>query len=641
MAAPHLSHHRTTGSVATRLLITVALLALLIATPGCVDEPIPVYRETIHLRGAPYDRGLDHGKRLRPRIRAFYTQLLATALLPNLNREQPSIGGFLKGYAVAPYTNGQFSYRVLLEMAQAVETQLPDRYKDEMRGIADGSGMTYEQILILNTFPDTVLAVRAIAATLRFSRGPRIGRWQVLGVKNTKGEQVKEKAYVPSFTAQAVEIPTDAKIRLVLTDPEGVDPKTVRVQLDTHVYEPGDPAVSTRALDTDPGELKELEVILTPDKPMPAAAVQALILQVADVTIADNPLPAHPRFGREETLTFTTAGYGKALEDVPNTGVDDGRTRPPPVAFAVKGPATTNGEPLLAQHFALLDAGAAHQATTLFVHHAEPGSGTADHAYVSWAGMTWGFSGMNRHGVAWACNFSDTLDNAILKDLIPQLNDISKAKLTTTGWPIGMAMREVSRDAGDSDAATAKLRTMQHVMGWNCTIVDKGGKLRIAEVDANAKGLGVALLADAVTVVQWRGDAANSPSSNTEHDLRAAVHFVANFDDVDPLITALADGLLGQQGVPVQIANQRVVSSYFFKSLLAFHSLGAVLAERFGTFDVKSAQALLSDRRFVDKSDSMNAVVFEPSAGRIHHAMGAVPATDAVWKTFTFGEGGQ
>lgn len=658
MAAPSLFHHlRLSGAhpCPTRLhtaverhnsrrllrvlpLLLVALMAL--PSGGCVDQPVAVYRETIHLRGTPYERGLDHGKRLRHRIRAFYTKLLTTALLPNLNREQPSIAGFLTRYAGPDYADGKFSYRVLLEMALTVEKKLPERYKEEMRGIAEGAGLTYEQILILNTFPDTVLAVRAIAATLRYSRGPRIGRWQVQGLKDDQGSQTPETAYNPSFLAQAVEIPTTAKFVFVLTDPEGVDPDTVRIQLDRTVYEPGDPAISTRVLDTGDAKLKELEVTFTPTKPMPAATVQALILQVADVTIADNPLPAHPRFGREETLTFTTVGFGKKKEDVPNIGVDDGRTRPPPVAFAVKGAATTDGDPILAQHFTLLDAGAAHEATTLFVHHAEEGSGKADHAYVSWAGMTWGFSGMNKRGVAWACNFSDTLDNAILKDLIPQLSKISEARLTSSGWPIGLAMREVSRDANDSDEATAKLGTMQHVMGWNCSVADKGGKLRVAEIDANA-AIGSTELADAVTVLKWNGSPENSPASNTENDLRTSVHYINNADDVDATITSLATSLLGAQGVPVRIANQRVVSTYFFKSLLAFHSLGAVLAEQYGKLDVKAAQAILSDKRFVDRSDSMNAVVFEPSKGRIHHAMGKVPATNASWETFTFGEEGQ
>ncbi len=619
-----------------RLAALVTLLAL--SAPACTEQPVGVYRETIHLRGTPYERGLDHGKRLRPRVRAFYTKLLDTALLPNLNREQPSISGFLTRYAGPTYADGQFSYRVLLEMAQSVESQLPDRYKDEMQGIADGSGLTYEQVLILNTFPDTVLAVRSIAATLRYSRGPRVLRWQFIGWKDGKGEQRKEQDYDPGPTALAAEIPTDAKLRIVLADPEGVAPETVRLQLDTRVYEPGDPAIVTQALPTKDGEPKELEVVLTPNGPMPAAAVQSLIIQAADTTIADDPLPAHPRFGREETITFSTVGYGKTAAEIPNIGVDDGRTRPPPVAFAVKGKATVDGAPILAQHFALLDAGAAHEATTLFVHHPVAGDTAPAHAYVSWAGLTWGFSGMSQAGVAWGCNFSDTLDTAILKDLIPQLSKIENAQLTSTGWPIGLAMREVSRGAKGSDEAIATLAGLQHVNGWNCVIADKAGALRVAEIDAETEPIPNDI-PQAVTPVKWNGTPESSPASDTPDDIRASVHYVQKVQDVDPALPVLAAALL-PPGVPIRVDMQRVVSSYFFKSLLAFNNLGRVITERYGKIDVAAAQEILADKRFVDFSDSMNAVVFEPASGRIHHAMGAVPATDAPWQTFTFGDGG-
>ncbi|MCO4761175.1 MAG: hypothetical protein KC502_06700 [Myxococcales bacterium] len=600
-----------------------------------------VYRETIHLRGAPYARGLDHGKRLRHRIRAFYTQVLSTALLPNLNREQPSIAGFLTHYQGDAYADGKFSYQLLLEMAQSVETQLPEHYKEEMRGIADGCGLSYDQILLLNTFPDTVLAVRAIAATLRYSGGPSLVRWEVKGLKNAKGEPAKEKKYNALATAQAVEIPTDAQIRLVLSDADGVDPKTVRVQLNSTLYVHGDAGLAMKQLTTKEGEPKELEVILTPTEPLAAASVQAVMISAADTTILADPPPAHARFGRPETLTFTTKGYGKKAAEVPNKGIDDGRTRPPPIAFAVKGSATKDGAPILAQHFALLDAGAAHEGTTLFVHHAEEGSGKSDHAYLSWAGLTWGFSGMSKRGVAWACNFSDTLDNAILKDLLGQLTGgLDKAKLTSKGWPIGLAMREISREATDSDAAMTQLVKYQHLMGWVCMVADKDGKLRLAEIDADAEPIDDNL-PEGVTVVKWNGSPENSPASNTEDDLRAGVHYVEKTVDVDPLITALATALLGNAGVKVTIDSQRVVSTYFFKSLLVFHTLGTILTEQHGKLDVPAAQAILSDPRLVDKSDSMNAVVFEPATGKIHHAMGAVPATDAPWETFSFADGGQ
>jgi len=57
------------------------------------------------------------------------------------------------------------------------------------------------------------------------------------------------------------------------------------------------------------------------------------------------------------------------------------------------------------------------------------------------------------------------------------------------------------------------------------------------------------------------------------------------------------------------------------------------VAAGYGTFDVAKMQTLLSDKAVVDTSDSMNAVVYEPASGKLHSAMGAVPATSMPFET--------
>ena len=450
--------------------------AVALALTGChTDEPVGVTREVVHLRGDGYQRGLQHGTQLKWRIRAFYTKLLTVALFPNLGREQPAIAGFLTHYQEPQYQGGKFSYQLLLEMAHSVEPKLQQDVLDEMRGIAEGSGLTYDEVLVLNTFADTVLAVRAIAATLKLSRGPRLESVQFVGKLDGKGAQIKAIAYVPLASAVTTDVPLDAKVRLVLSDPEGVDPTTVHIVLgatglgsdDQLVFEPGSPGYSAEELDD-----KRLAITLTPPGGLPAAQAVSMLLSAGDKTIAADPPPAHPRFGRDEGLTFTTAGDTRLAGAVPNTAPDDGRSRPPPVAVAVRNAATKDGSLLLAQHFALLDAGAASDATVVLVHHPETGKAWTT---VGWVGMAFGFSGMSESGLTYACNFSDTLDNAIVKDLLPKVSKIATAELTAGGMPIGFAMRAALRQATTVQEAIEVLRPMQHIMGLECLLGDAAG----------------------------------------------------------------------------------------------------------------------------------------------------------------------
>ena len=116
------------------------------------------------------------------------------------------------------------------------------------------------------------------------------------------------------------------------------------------------------------------------------------------------------------------------------------------------------------------------------------------------------------------------------------------------------------------------------------------------------------------------------------------MHFVEHVVDVNPGITNIASALLAKSGLNVRIASQSVVSTYWLKSLRTAHRLGVALAAGRGTYDVVKLQSLLGEPQFVDRSDSMNAVVLEPAKGLLHHAMGAAPATDAPWQTFSFAE---
>jgi len=65
---------------------------------------------------------------------------------------------------VAPAVGGTGK---LLEWARSVEKFIPEAYRQELRGIADGAGMTYERVLVANTMVDrfqTLMCSTVVAA---------------------------------------------------------------------------------------------------------------------------------------------------------------------------------------------------------------------------------------------------------------------------------------------------------------------------------------------------------------------------------------------------------------------------------------------------------------------------------------------
>ncbi len=235
------------------------------------------------------------------------------------------------------------------------------------------------------------------------------------GVDNDGDGQVDEtdehpfSPYDPSPHATMTEVPPDRPIRIVLKDqalmaiPEGPNPASIRLQLDDTIYEPGNPHITTSKL-VERGVLEAVASFL-PDGGFPAAAAVSLLVQGGDLSLITDPPPAHARFMRDERITFTTKGYGKAAWEVPNRGREDGRTQPTSISLALRGSATSDGTPLLAQHFALLDTNTSHQHTVLYVQYPDIGQ---PFAVVGWTGIVGGFSGMNAVGLSDASNRRST-----------------------------------------------------------------------------------------------------------------------------------------------------------------------------------------------------------------------------------------
>jgi hypothetical protein len=595
-----------------------AFVALAIAVIACAPQRPPTTRETVTLTGAPYDRGLQHGTRLRSKIRSFYTTLLTNSLYPYLSREQPDIASVLTEYRKPQYQEGRFAHALLLDSARSVERTLNRAIREELQGIADGSGLTYEEVLVLNTFVDSVLAIRGVALAIRLGRAPVIESLELVGastdgVDNDGDGQVDEAGegvfspFVPELNAQAVELPVDVKLKVRLRDADGVDPATVRVTFGDERFTQGSPQLVLTTPDPE-----HLELVATPSQPLASGSVVTVVVSAGDKVVLDAPPPPHASFMRDEELVFTVRGAGLDRRDVRRPRLFDSRTRPPSIAAGVRGAATAGGGIYLAQHFALLDANTSHKHTVVLRH--QPDDGPA-FVTIGWAGVVYGFSGMSERGVGYVCNPADTLDNSVVGSVLRDVADLSRAKLLATGMPMGFVGRKLLREATDAASARAVMQTVDHVYGWTCVVGDAAGGLEVVEVDSDVFQFGQGAVS---SYTPADVDASGRPFASVGvDDVLAGSSYAKNVDDAPVLPIA-----------GTRVAPQRLWSSFFYRSRRAMDGLGRKVQSAYGSLDVAALETILADPELVDRSDSMNAVVLDLVARHVHSAMGQVPATD-------------
>ena len=592
--------------------MSTALRVVALTLTACGAATPPPTRQTLELSGPPYARGFQHGQTLQSEVRAFYTRMLSSSILPNLDREQATLSAVLPAYQRDVYANGQFSYRLLLESARAMEAAMPAALREEMHGIADGAAVSYEQVLITNTFLDAVLSLRAVAQVANQAQAPILERVVVPGLdqdgQDNDGDGVvdnpseAEFAYLPLRYASRVEIPPDARFVLTLMAPHGVDPSSIRITLNGHLFASGSSSISTRNPNGDP---TRLEVGFTPPEPLVPGPV-ALRIQAGDLDVVSDPPPAHAHFMRGERLTFTVRGTGRPPWEVTNREPTMSFGHPTSFAFAQNG--------LLGHEFALLDANAAHENTVLFVHH--PDNAEA-FAVVGWAGMVAGLSGMNAAGLALACEPSDTLNNTMVRGLLAQADDLSVATLVSSGVGIGTFQREALE--GDTTVASAISRAAatEHAYGWSCLLQDATAGARAIEVNADPGVFEFGPNDQDAHALPW--------ASAGHGDLRAASHFVANTADM-PAFTV--------EGI--RIGPQSGWSTFFYRSLDTWSLVGDQFAALSSPLDLNSAISILQNPALVDPTDSMNAVVFDTAHHRLSAAMGAEPATASPFQEFAF-----
>lgn len=596
-------------------LVPLVLLAL----AGCGVAQPPAHWEFLNLSGAPYDQGLVQGQRFSSKMRSLYTQLLTTSILPYLNRERPSIAEMLWTYQDPKYDDGRFSTLLFEESAQNLWDFFPPEYQQELQGLADGSGMSLSEVLVLNTFMDTLMAFRAITYFIRDQSSPHLVEIEFSqagqdGVDNDGDGETDEDgegtlAFEPDPWVNFVEVPADTALSLCLSDPDGVDPELVRIQTPSGSFRPGDPGL-TAGTCGDQGQ--DLRVTLRPPGGFPPASYVSVIVSAGDMRRIEDPPPTKANMAREVRFGFTTRGFGGAPGEVPEISFDDQRSQPGPFGFAARGAATRDGSPLLAHHFSLLDSNTAHKHTALLYHHPETGLA---HATAGWAGCTFGFSGMNQAGLAIAANPCESLNNPLTAEF---RRDLFLARLVSSGIPAGILLRMALTQAASVAEALPLLQAAPKTFGWCWLLADASGELALLETtsDILQDGSGSFVIRPADRDARGR-----MLASAGGDDLRLHVHFRANLSDLDL-------SFLGYSLRP-----QRYFSNYYFRSVRSHHLLGKELSERLGALDVAAAEAILSQPALRDARDSMNAVVFEPAARRMHFAMGQVPATDGPFLT--------
>ena len=153
------------------LPLALALLALAVAGVAAAPWLTSHAPRVVELRGTHREIGLQHGRLLSREIRALYDAYVLHGLV---EKEQRSIDD-------------------LTNVARHYEPFIPAELREELHGIAEGSGLPYDHILVMNTFADALLGKSprfCSAVAVHGSDGLLVGRnldWVDHGVAHRSG----------------------------------------------------------------------------------------------------------------------------------------------------------------------------------------------------------------------------------------------------------------------------------------------------------------------------------------------------------------------------------------------------------------------------------------------------------------------
>ncbi|UCH33782.1 MAG: hypothetical protein JSV65_14615 [Armatimonadota bacterium] len=123
--------------------VFVAMLVAAALAAGCAAAPERFHAgrveqidgiTVLHVEGGPYDMGLQQGVLMRQQIKGLWLDYIRASVM-----------------------NGRgYTHDYMLQCARTMEKHIPAEYIEEMKGVAEGAGVAYEDILIMHTHADTV-----------------------------------------------------------------------------------------------------------------------------------------------------------------------------------------------------------------------------------------------------------------------------------------------------------------------------------------------------------------------------------------------------------------------------------------------------------------------------------------------------
>ena len=112
----------------------------------------------VYLSGSPYELGRQHGEALREEVRESVSQVL----------------GYFRHYVTIPWVNARLANWWLDRGWTPARAFVPPAILEELRGLADGSGVPLQELYRLHAIPDRTYACSNFAAWGRATGGGRL-----------------------------------------------------------------------------------------------------------------------------------------------------------------------------------------------------------------------------------------------------------------------------------------------------------------------------------------------------------------------------------------------------------------------------------------------------------------------------------
>ena len=112
----------------------------------------------VYLSGTPYDMGRQHGEALRSEVRAGVSKIL----------------GYFRGYLKIPWLRSRLVNWWLDSPWRQARPFIPPDYLEELRGLADGSGVPLAELYRLHAIPDRTYTCSNLAAWGRATQDGRL-----------------------------------------------------------------------------------------------------------------------------------------------------------------------------------------------------------------------------------------------------------------------------------------------------------------------------------------------------------------------------------------------------------------------------------------------------------------------------------